>query len=1211
MTRVKTMTSVVLCGARVPGVILSSLLFASLLATFGCGHASAPGVVLNADARAKSEAGGSGATRQAEPDGGLPLRLGEVAAADPAGDSSRVYLLDLDAGQRVRLRIAKGDLSLQASFCAPGGGVCAEFPSRRFGPLDVPLTAEAGGTYKLEVRALESDPAARAYSLEVSGARAAPESHAEAVLAARASAEAERLRALWEEPALREAVGRYGEAARHWEAAGEAVNAAAALSSAGDVHYVLSEYRQALDFYERALRLSEAAGDRGGASDALNSIGYVHVYLGDKQRARGLAKRVLGEAAARARGAGRLRVEARALNNLGEVYYSLGELRESVGLFERALGVWAEAGGDRRGESLAHLNIGYSLTDLGELRGAAEHYRRSLSLWESVDDRRGVALAQTALGGVYSFFGEKETALDLHRQAVGLFRALGNRQGEAAALNGIAHAYEDLNEPLSALDNYSQALRLYEQIGNRDFAALNKLYVGRMYYMLGDTGRALEHYRQSLALSREVGDREIEAHALNGVGLIYDAGGEKERALGQFEFVLALHRRLGNRRGQAYALNNLGYVYSSLGQRQKVLACFRQALPLIRAAGDRRGEALTLLNNARAERDGGDNEAAMALVKESIAIVELQRTKVKGADLRTSYFASVHEHYELYIDLLMTLDAERPGAGYAAEALLASERARARSLMESLAGGRTEQQRGADSALLLREREVQQQLDAKAEYRMRLLSGKHTAEQEREVARELRALALEYQEIRASIREHSPHVAALTQPESLGVEQILRAVREDGDTLLLEFSLGERRSYLWVVSASGVEGHALPARADIEKAVAKTYELLTKRQAVEGLPSGRREEVARAADAEYRAESAALSRMLLGPAAARLGARRLLIVSDGLLQHIPFEALPEPAGAGEPLLLGHEIVGLPSALILSALRQEKGPDAPRTIAVLADPVFDRDDPRVGSPKTGVVAHAAGGDAYLSRALRDVAGVETGAFNIPRLPSTRREARAIEALLPSGEAMIATDFAASRSQVLGEELSRYRIVHFATHGILDSEHPELSGIILSLVDERGNPQNGFLRLHDIYKLNLAADLVVLSACRTGLGRNIRGEGVTGLTRGFLYAGSKSVVASLWQVDDEATSELMGHFYRGLLKEGLTPAAALRAAKIEMLKSDDRRPPYFWAAFVLQGEYRERFATGGGRTSASYVLAALLLSAAGLYPLRKVLRGRGRV
>jgi CHAT domain-containing protein len=1180
-----------------------------LLVAPGCRHGRAPDGVRNGGARAGAGADGAGETQPARSDSGLRLSLGEAVVTDLAGSGARTYLLDLAAGQRVRLLIEKGDLALQASFCAPDGAACGEFPSRPFGPLEVPLTATAGGTYKIEVRALEDDLAEREYRLEVSEERAAPESHAEGVLAAQASAEAERLRALWEEHGLREAVVRYEEAARRWKSAGEEVSAAAALARAGDVHYVLSEYTRALDFYKRALRLSEAAGAGAGAADVLNSIGYVSMYLGENRKARGFANRVLAEAArARRGGVPRPRVEARALNNLGEVYYSLGELRKSIGLFERALGIWAEAGGDRRGEALAHLNIGYSLSDLGELRDAAEHYRHSLSLWQSVDDRRGVALAQTALGGVSSFSGEEETALALHGRAVGLFRALGNRQGEAAALNGIAHAYENLNEPLSALDNYSQALRLYEQIGNRDFAALNRLYVGRMYYLLGDTTRALDHYRRSLALSREVGDSDIEAHAVNGVGMIYDARGEKALALGQFDFALALYGRIGSRRGQAYALNNLGYVYSSLGERQKALACFRQALPLIRAAGDRRGEALTLLNNARAERAVGNKEAALVLVGESIEIIELQRTRVKSVDLRTSYFASMHEHYELYIDLLMTLDAEHPGTGYDAKALLVSERARARSLMDSLVGERAERQQGDGSSLLKREQEVQEQLDAKAEYRMRLLSGKHMEAQEREAARELRALELEYQEVHASIGEHSPRLAALTQPESLGVERILREVREDPDTLLLEFSLGEERSYLWVVSAAGIEGHVLPDRATIEKAVGKSYELLTRRQTLEAMPSGQREEIARAADAEYLTESAALSRMLLGPAAARLGARRLLIVSDGLLQNISFEALPEPNGTGQPLVLGHEVVGLPSALILSALRQEKEQVAPRTVAVLADPVFDKDDPRVGSPQTGDAPREADGD--LARALRDVTGAGPGAHDLPRLPSTRREARAIQALLPSGEALIATDFAASRSQVLGEELSRYRIIHFATHGILDSEHPELSGIILSLVDQGGNPQNGFLRLHDIYQLNLSSDLVVLSACRTGLGRNVRGEGFMSLTRGFLYAGSKSVVASLWQVDDEATSELMGYFYRGMLKEGLTPAAALRAAKLEMLKRDDRRAPYFWAGFVLQGEYRERFAPVGGRAPAACVTAALLISAAGLYLLGKARGSRAR-
>src|SRR5205085_3971099 len=190
----------------------------------------------------------------------------------------------------------------------------------------------------------------------------------------------------------------------------------------------------------------------------------------------------------------------------------------------------------------------------------------------------------------------------------------------------------------------------------------------------------------------------------------------------------------------------------------------------------------------------------------------------------------------------------------------------------------------------------------------------------------------------------------------------------------------------------------------------------------------------------------------------------------------------------------------------------------------------------------------------------------------RLAFSRREAEAIYAAAPAGQALKAIDFDASRATATGVGLSRYRIVHFATHGLLNSEHPELSGVVLSLVDAEGRPQNGFLRLHEIYNLSLPAELVVLSACQTGLGKEVKGEGLVGLTRGFMYAGAARVMASLWKVDDAATAELMGRMYTKLLKEGLRPAAALRAAQVEMWRQPRWRWRYYWAAFTLQGEWR---------------------------------------
>jgi CHAT domain-containing protein len=267
------------------------------------------------------------------------------------------------------------------------------------------------------------------------------------------------------------------------------------------------------------------------------------------------------------------------------------------------------------------------------------------------------------------------------------------------------------------------------------------------------------------------------------------------------------------------------------------------------------------------------------------------------------------------------------------------------------------------------------------------------------------------------------------------------------------------------------------------------------------------------------------------------------------------------------------------------IREEtQGREAPKnSVAVLADPVFAIDDPRVGSNARRIDAGSAGFQAaadadrtdvtYVARALRSAGALgDTGVPRLSRLPFSREEARAIGALAPAAQRLEATGFDASRATATSGVLGAYRFVHFATHGLLNGEHPELSGLVLSLVDRQGNTQDGFLRLNDIYNLRLPAEVVVLSACQTALGREIRGEGLVGLTRGFMYAGARRVVASLWQVDDLATAELMRLFYRGMLKDGLRPAAALRAAQRELARQPQWGSPYFWSAFVIQGEWR---------------------------------------
>jgi CHAT domain-containing protein len=380
---------------------------------------------------------------------------------------------------------------------------------------------------------------------------------------------------------------------------------------------------------------------------------------------------------------------------------------------------------------------------------------------------------------------------------------------------------------------------------------------------------------------------------------------------------------------------------------------------------------------------------------------------------------------------------------------------------------------------------------------------------------------------------------------------------------------------------TSITSYELPKSTEIEKAARQVYELLTSRsRSRKGETSAQRS--ARVAQAEVQLTTAArqLSRMILGPVASELGNRRLVIVADGALQYVPFAMLPEPSvvsgqlsfaknnrprttNHGQPLIVNHEVVSLPSASALAIHRAELAgrQPAPKMLAVIADPVFDRTDERFKSlsteasnqePAQPVSVNDARSIEHLAQNSGDKSGVTTLRLVIPRLPFTRQEADQLLLLAPKTSSFRALDFRASRATVLNGDLGQYRYVHFATHGVLDSERPGLSALVLSMLDAQGKQQDGFLRANDIYNLKLPAELVVLSACQTGLGKEIKGEGLVGLTRGFMYAGSPRVVVSLWNVNDKATADLMTKFYEKMLKHGERPAAALRAAQIEMWK-----------------------------------------------------------
>ncbi|MGH9931631.1 MAG: CHAT domain-containing tetratricopeptide repeat protein, partial [Pyrinomonadaceae bacterium] len=935
-----------------------------------------------------------------------------------------------------------------------------------------------------------------------------------------------------------------------------------------------------LEYYAQTLAIRQAAADHRGEAEALNNIAEVYDAMGEKKKALENFELALQLWRAAADRSG----ESSTLSNMAALYSSIGQPRKALDLFNEALPL-RRASGDRPGEAATLNDIGVTYFALAELQKALSYFDQALSIVKAIGDRRGAAYTMTSMGLLYDALDEKQKALDYYEQSLALLKALDDRYGTAAALNNEALLYLSLHENQKALDYYNQSLSLVVALGDRYGQATVLNGLGKVYLLMGEPQKALDSFNQSLPIRRAISDRSGEAYTLHNIGGVYERLGEKQKALEHYDQALALWSVVGDRRGEASTLISTGRVYDALGDAPKALDFLNRGLALHRTVSNRSGQAQSLYEIARLERDRGNLIEARSRIEAALGIIESLRTKIASEQLRSSYFSSVQEYYELYIDVLMRLHKLHPSEGNDAAALQGSERARGRGLIDLLIESHADIRQGVDPQLLERERDLQQLLNAKAERQLRLLSGKHSEESAQAVARELQSLTTEYQEIEAQIRSKSPRYAALTQPQPLALRDI-QAELLDQDTLLLEYSLGEQQSYLWAVTQTGIASYGLPSRTVIDELAKNFYNLLTasSHPAEPGKKRGLGVETSRGS---YGDVANRLSQMVLGPVAAQLGKKRLVIVADGALQYVPFGALFSPTMTNRrktntPLIVDHEIISLPSATTLAVLRRElpERQTAVKYVVVLADPVFDVRDERIKkgprdtadtANKQETTAENRGLGLAIEKSAEDT-GLSAGLLTIPRLRGTRREAEAILALVPANESKQALDFDASRATAFSPELSQYRYVHFATHGLLNSVHPDLSGIVLSMIDKNGAPEDGFLRGHEIFNLRLSAELVVLSACQTGLGKEVRGEGLVGLTRAFMYAGAPRVVVSLWSVSDLATAELMERFYKGMLVDKLRPAAALRAAQVAMWKQQHWSSPFYWAAFTLEGEWR---------------------------------------
>lgn len=1131
------------------------------------------------------------------------LAVGQPVTADLSGGETQRYLFALPAEQLLQFKVEQQGIDVVLRVVGPGAQVLATASRANGlgGSEEIEFRSAQPGVYRLEVAAATPVAARGRYvvtlltrrALETAAAGAAtPQTVPQAAASVDTQAfeqllkEADALRADYAVDGMRKSIEKFQAALTLWRnQKGAAAREAEVLKEIGDTYGALYEETkdqndrsQTLAFFEQAQQVRGAA-DRQWEAFIRYETGRV---LG-RWRELPQAIEAYQGALEVSRSLNDEKEIANTLQAIGEIHIVLGQFEQGVAAYQEALPHW-QAAKHIIGESSTLNSLGLAHQRAGNLPQALDYFQQALQIRRALNNPARLATILDNITVVYRDMGELQLVIDTLKEAQALNQQANNQEGLAFSALNIGSFYAQLGQPAQAQPYFEQALEKFKTLRMplQQAAALNNL--GRVFYDLNDKAKALDYHQQALTVFSTANDRVAEISALLNVSKLTGEQGQKARAVELLTQALDKAKQASNPAAQINALNLLGQFNRELGQVERAAEQHRQALTLAEVLTNPRLEVATRANLARAENELGHASEALTQIEAALRLIETLRTKVASQELRTSYFATVQSYYDFYIELLMQLQRRDEQQGYAATALHASERARARSLLELLNEARVDIRAGVDAKLLERERALRLRLNKEVEDQIRLLGGPHTKAQAEQFARKIERTRSEFQEAQTAVRQASPRYAALTQPQPLTVAEIQHKLLDE-NTLLLEYALGERQSYLWVVGKDSLHSFELPKRAEIETATRRLLTALTARNQTEvGETAAQRRVRLAKADAQVPVVAAALGKLILQPAASLLKQQRLLVVADGALQYVPFSVLTwrrgTAAAPATPLVAKHEIVNLPSASTLAVLRREVSDREPaaRSVAVVADPVFEPTDERLkaaaapaenqaaANAPTNQTAQGSDSTRSLTHALSEL--------RLPRLPFTALEAERILKLAPADASFKAMGFQATRDAALQPDLSQYRYVHFATHGYFNSAQPETSGLVFSRYDENGKPQNGFLLAADVYNLRLAADAVVLSACETGLGAEVRGEGIVGLTRGFMYAGAARVVVSLWSISDQATAELMGNFYRSVLREqaGHSPAAALRAAQLAMWQRQRWRAPYYWAAFTLQGEYR---------------------------------------
>ena len=953
-----------------------------------------------------------------------------------------------------------------------------------------------------------------------------------------------------------------------WQELDDAAYEASTLDNMGFCYRRLEQVREAVAFYQQALpRWRDAKMPVQEANTWIN-LGAAQRFLDDFDGARRSYEKALALLEPR----GELRRTASALHNLAAVHLDSGDLEGARVLLYRTRGLRLQVN-DKKGLASTLNNLGQTLTYLGEMDEAFEVLGQSMELAETLDSAFLRAASLNNLGVAHEWAGEALEALRLLRQSLDINRELGHRAGQATVWRNLGEAYIHLGDFGEALRGYQQAAALHHELGRPADRAETLIQIGWLHLQAERPAEAVGPLREAVDVLENLGRPFFFATALEKLGRAEAFLGRLDEGRALLDRARLISRGIGDLRGETQVWLGQAELQERLGDLDTAARFYRQAEELSQQAGDRHLRIDAAAGLARVERGRGRWAQASKEISQALEITESIRTRAGGELLKATFLATRKDLYSFAIDLAM--EQSKPK-----EAFRIHQRSRSRSLLDLVAGqGTSGPSSGSEvgPALLDEERTLRRELSAVERRLAESGRGRLAGDERRRLEAEHAERVRRHGELIGQIRRQA---GESFDPEPLPLE-VLQSEVLDPSTLLLVYALGDSRSFLWAIDQDTIESFELPGQEILAKAVRDYSRLLvlpaelSKASSVEARTKLRSR--LDPAHEELQAAGAVLSQWLLAPVMDRLDSQtRLAFMAEGALQFLPFGALPmpNPGQSGDPLLASHEVVHLPSASVLGWSRRQfsKRPEPSKLLAVFADPVFESRDPRLLQP-----TRAKGGSSVETSSASGSTRSwdEVTLRGVPaRLPHSAQEALGITQGLAPEQFRLATGFRASRHAFLESDLEDYRILHLATHGFLHPDYPQLSGLVFSLFDTSGDPVEGHLRLQDIADLRLSADLVVLSACETGLGQDIPGEGFLGLTHGFLRAGSARVLASLWPVDDAATAALMIHFYKALLDHDLSAAEALRRAQQSMQQGPEVewRHPYFWGGFVLYGEWR---------------------------------------